>query len=970
MRSILLLLLILPLVLSSPSLKTPLPSPIITQKESIRLHLSDYFDGYNLSYSLNKSDPFVNYLSLNQSLNLLKTSNFSPSPASFFKYQIEKNLDNSWSGNFYTLQANSSLNTTTLLINNISSTGEILLIKNLSLPYFCYDVVRIQTSLIIDCRDLANAQNDIFLLLDLNNPETKRTIINNTLAVSLEATVIRNLLVLKSETSLIYLLRAPVGLDNGFIDVFLFWNNTVQSGFLPIDRFSLGLDSLRVDDWVEYGHEVFLLNEGKEVVRFGWSVEDRVEVKKVDVGQGGMPIGKIKVFNSPLEGLRLLAVSLESAFVFDWSEPTNAFMIEKYETTLSSLKNIDFCESFILIHGKLSITSGINSPSSYNSYVLKVLSRRSYLESSTFAALPSSPSAIFTYDPSSDRVVIIDGSSFSIFSIDKPFLLISASDAKPGLRDFIINVTSTREDLSESQIFGLRINILEEKSQGVLIKNLTQDDLNVFSTFPNEIELDLNTYFSGPNLTYNISFQQSTANLPSNSAKKDDPKGFLLPNSEAKVSNTTSNDVFQPIWAVKKINQTELNITGLSSADLKNLTFSKLVVHPLNSSNSAWFVQSNGYLFLLEGSKEGFHCKGNTSVGFEGNKIKRLEVIENEGNVWIGVQVAILDWSVFFYDFQKLALVKTVQLNKTLVQETIADFTVVNFHIYLVLANQKIIRVVNLIKEDFSSNSVIIDAKLVAQPLFIPSKISTVESIPNVVFVVADGAVHMINVAFVEFNYLHYYGSINDEMFPTANISLSSTSLIAISSTVIREFSISDVNNIYKRKDYNLYGFSVEGAIDSAGSIFSTFGKKDGKREALIFDSGRPSNEALYGGISIEGEGVNLALINDSPAQILLTSDFGARSFLIYPNPILVVDSFFANLTSPNQTIVTSFNITAQNIFSKSLLIFTLTNWNTYINFTVTLNETLLDRSSLFKIPSGNSSFTFSPSRHMLDSTV
>lgn len=964
MRSFLLLLL-LPLLLSSPSLKTPLPSPIVSQNESTRLHLSDYLDGYNLSYSLNASDPFAKYLSLSQSLNLLKTGSSSDKPAPFSKYQIEKNLDNSWSGNFYTLQANPSLNSSIILINSIASTGEVVLQKNLSLPYFCYDVVRIQGYLIVDCRDLSNAQNDIFMLLDLTNPDTQRTIINNTLAVNLENRISRNLLVQQSSTSLYYLLRTPIGLDNGFIDIFVFWNNTLQIGFLPIDRFSLGLDSLRVDDWVGYGHEVFLLNGGKQVVRFGWSVEDRVEVKKVDVGQGGMPVSKIKVFNSPLEGLRLLAVSLESAFVFDWSEPTNAFMIEKYESTLSSLKNIDFCESFILIHGKLTITAGVNSPSSYNSYILKVLFRRSYLEGSTFAALPSSPSAIFTYNPSSDRVLLIDGSSFSIFSIDKPFLLISASNAKPGWSEFILNVTSVREDLVESQTFGLKVQIIEEKNQGVLVKNLTQDDLGVFSTFPNEFQLDLNNYFSGPNLTYTVSFQQSNPSIISTSTPQPEspPKSFLNPNTNPRTSNTTSNDVFEPVWAIKKINQTDINITGFNPADLKNLLFSKLVVHPLNSSNSVWFVQlANGSLFLLEGSQMVFEKKEERSIDLLGKKIKRIEVVKNEGDVWFGLQLETLDWSVYFYEFQKLNLIKTVQLNNSLVQESIADFTVVNFHIYLVLANQKIIRVVNLAKNDFSSSFVNIDGKLVPQAFFTPRKILTIDSIPNVVFVVSDGAVHIINVAFVVFNYLHYYGAINDDLFPSANILLSSRSLIAISSSVIREFSISDFTNIYKRKDYNIYGFSIEGAIASAGSLFSTFGKKDGKREALIFDSGRPSNEALYGGIPIEGEGVNLAFIDDSPSQILLTGDFGARSFLIYPSPILVVDSFFANLTSPNQTIVTSFNITAQNIYSKSLLTFTLTNWNTYINFSVTLNETLLDTSSFLKVPSGNSSFTFSPS--------
>ena len=658
MRSLLLLLLLARL-LSSPSLKTPLPSPIVSQNESTRLHLSDYLDGYNLSYSLNASDPFSKYLSLSQSLNLLKTGSSSDKPAPFSKYQIEKNLDNSWSGNFYTLQPNSTLNSSILLINSIASTGEVLLQKNLSLPYFCYDVVRIQGYLIVDCRDLSNAQNDIFMLLDLTSPDTKRTIINNTLAVSLETRVSRNLLVQQSSTSLYYLLRTPVGLDNGFIDIFVFWNNTLQIGFLPIDRFSLGLDSLRVDDWVGYGHEVFLLNGGKEVVRFGWSVEDRVEVKKVDVGQGGMPVSKIKVFNSPLEGLRLLAVSLESAFVFDWSEPTNAFMIEKYESTLSSLKNIDFCESFILIHGKLTITAGVNSPSSYNSYIVKVLSRRSYLESSTFAALPSSPSAIFTYNPSSDRVVIIDGSSFSIFSIDKPFLLISASSAKPGWSEFILNVTSVREDVTESQTFGLKVHIIEEKSQGVLVKNLTQDDLGVFSTFPNEFQLDLNTYFSGPNLTYAVSFQPSNPSISTTPQPENPPKGFLNANPDPKISNTTSNDVFEPIWAIKKINQTDLNITGFNPTDLKNLLFSKLVVHPLNSSNSAWFVQlANGTLLLLEGSKMGFEKKEGRSIDLLGKKIKRIEVAENEGDVWIGLQLETLDWTVFFYEFQKLNLIR------------------------------------------------------------------------------------------------------------------------------------------------------------------------------------------------------------------------------------------------------------------------------------------------------------------------
>ena len=966
MRSLLLLLL-LPLFLSSPFLKTPLPSPIVSQNESTRLHLSDYFEGYNLSYSLNQSDPFLKYLSLSQSLNLLKTATFSDKPLQFSKYQIEKNLDNSWSGYFYTLQANSSLNSSILLINNIASTGEVSLIKNVSLNYFCYDVLRIQGYLIVDCRDLANAQNDVFLILDLTDPDTKRTLINNTLAVSLESSVSRNLLVLQSSTSLYYLLRTPVGLDNGFIDIFVFWNNTLQSGFLPIDRFSLGLDSLRVDDWVGYGHEVFLLNGGKEVVRFGWSVEDRMEEKKVNVGQGGMPVSKIKVFNSPVEGLRLLAVSLESAFVFDWNEPTNAFMIEKYESTLSSLKNIDFCESFILIHGKLSITAGLNSHSAYNSYVLKVFSRRSYLESSTFVALPSSPSAIFAYNPSSDRILLIDGPSFSIFSIDKPFLVISASNAKSGWWEFVVNVTSIKEELAESQTFGLKVNVIEKKSQGVLVKNLTQDDLGVFSTFPNEFELDLNAYFSGPNLTYAVSFQQSSANIVNSKNETEHvSKGFLNSKTDLKVDNTsnaTSDNVFEPVWAIKKINQTDVNITGLSSADLKNLSFSKLVVHPLNSSNSVWFVQvSNGTLFLLEGSKGSFKGKGARSIDLLGKKLKRLEVVENEGNIWIGFSLETLNWSVSFYDFQKLTLVKRVQLNETLVPETISDFTVFNFHIYLVLANQKIIRVVSLAKDDFSSSTINIDSKLVPQTSFTPTKISIVDSIPNLVFVVSDGAVHIINVAFVAFNYLHYYNSITDSLFPSANILLSSTSLIAISSSIIREYSISDVTNIYKRKDYNLYGFSVEGAISSAGSLFSTFGKKDGNREALIFDSGRPANEALYGGIPIEGEGVNLALIAGFPAQILLTGDFGARSFLIYPSPILVVDSFFANLTSPNQTIVTSFNLTAQNIYSKSLLTFTLTNWNTYINFSVTLNETLLDTSSLLKVPSGNSLFTFSPS--------
>jgi len=935
--------------------------------------LNSYFSGYNLSYSLSANPPA--FLSIVPSLNLATGS--SSSLPSFFinKYLIGRNIDGSWGSSIVALDSQNAflyVGTIDPTINVPSFTKGVGLINSTSSwnNLTCFDLAQLTYDLVaVDCRNVSGATySDVIVLANIHT--IAALVYYNYQLVVPSSNTNRNLRVYNSSKGYTYLLRAQFAVNNvrennSYVEVFI-WNAASSSlnQLAPIDRDSLNVMSFSLTDMQVYGQNLFLVNGNTAVSRVQFVVPDVLTVNNYAVTE---TMTNVYVYYSQNAGLQVLFGSDKNLYIIDWNDPANPYLLEKYQAYNNHIDKIAFCEDVVIFQGHL-----VPMDSTSQSYLINIYKRGQYGIDQTFISLDYSkmPNSLFDYDPINDLLMIFDATNnYNLYSIRQPMVVLNTNNVNPGFN------TTESFPISCTMFYNSTYNVTIQSSLNISLlptnTSIYPNFLNTPATnysvaYPGDLEIQLSDYFIGPDLSYSFVFGVGVEQPKKVKTADPNNHGFL------KLSNSSSNSTpnvtpnvtpnatpnATPNFLIRKVNDLNLSLSSLVGLQPENISFVHFDTHPVTGA-LLWFLQKNDNLTLFTlrcAANETYvglpNCSAPRIINFTAN-INELHVVANASLTWFGVRLVGNDSNIQFWDFESLSNAFNVTLVAT---ETLYSFSVIDFNIYLVLKELKLVRIVPLPSTSYGSTAAIfnIDSTYLNNhgvPYGLISAVIYSPAYENMIVVQTDISVNVLDITFLSSGSVRFLKSIQSNATKqltgnNAKVFINEYVLIIAGDTpsIIEEWSINDLGNIYLKRTYPLYGYTLNFTNNNSiiGSNVSpllyVLANISDQSVVLAYDSSKPSPSVLFAVIPLGSNVTNVVIqtqgLTNDKLGVFYNNTF--KQLEIFNNPVASLASYFNGSTQTDESALLYLNISVTNSFTKGTLnaSFIITNLNTRVNFT------------------------------------
>jgi len=481
-----------------------IPELPITLNETKEILLNEYFEGFNLEFSV--SPEFQSFISVPSKLELIaKGASLVPKEALPKQGFMESFPNGSWKS------------------MNVLGQNGILYVADLesqtSVPRFskqipfgkplletCFNLIKITSDIVlIDCSEKTYLKN-IFYFVNLTDGHVKSQ--ENQLFVITEIKG-RNLRIFATSDGIQYILRCSfhnqvgeAASNNTYIEVFrLFSDPTSLELTSIIDRTNFLADSFSISDLAIFNEKIFVLEKSNALYRIKLSKEFQISYSKLSLSRDTNKILLWLLNNrnptiEQFESIRIVLANDREFIEIDWTEPDKPLFLMRYATSY-----FDPIYKFYMDNDLWITHHYLNENNSY----LEICPKQTKIIDNAFQIinLQDFTNSTFEYNPLDRHFLIINDTYSELYRINEHKLIISPKDVAPGLQNFNLKIISS-EPLSSEKIeknFLITLRILNENDTEIYT-TATGRKMNFKCVFPGDCTIPIYEYFAGHNLAY------------------------------------------------------------------------------------------------------------------------------------------------------------------------------------------------------------------------------------------------------------------------------------------------------------------------------------------------------------------------------------------------------------------------------------------------------------------------------------
>ena len=940
-----------------------IPPFYITPDETQQLHLNNFFSGYNLQYSLlyNASNCLPS-LEISQSYRLLSESNTINLSSKGFIWSFYKDNSN-FKRKIVGLDKINNVVLTADLELGSNLTNFILFANlsqyNLSCQHFI--TFKNQTLLGVYCL----AQNTTEYLFLYNRSNQTQYLGGPFSFQNSQPKNKSNIRFVFNEGDAFYFIRfwlSPA--SNSSFEVWIY-NNTIQNItlFKTLDKSTFGLATMELLDVRVHEGKTFFSEKSARVVMFVLHSSGNIDVYNQ---YSVIPINKIWIYEYGLITkslyIAMISVGYDYILIGNWTDPNNPILLERYSILpiYNDLYYISFNEDFLIYYAKRD----------NNSQYFTVYKRGQKLLKNIYMDIRfegNQTSTLFEFIPETNNLVVFTGSILRNYLLYDPILKINVSN---------ITLADSYDDckaqiLINSSYPGLSPNYSETN---ITIKILNSDDTNLYTLkeetrnhsyidYPGQVEFDLDQYYVGPNITYKLTWWEHDNNSSKASQVPPPPPNFL---SNPDLEDDGTEDVEpaklqSPLFRINKINQLMIDSLQTLQIDPTNIIYQNMVSSPLNISILIWFLQVSNYtLYVVQCKVQNIEnspvCGVQGNINSLGALIVNMTLAYKENLLWFAIKLETNLYDIQFFNTATLKKLDITLPIGTDVTNQVQDFTIMDFKIILCQPLRKTIVIIDL----NAPNSILFsfdDGFMKANynySYFSPMRVKSQYFHKNILFVSDKVSVFIIDISNVFEGEIIIIKKIESRATKKLGnslyyLSISKKTLLILSKypETIEEYSLSNYNLIYKRKDFPLYNFSIVLSPNSfdfndfevdGGFLFIHAFDQNSNAYILIYKTAAIAHNVLYGIIPlntkfplvyVQTAGINtmyLAIIN-SPSILF---------YQVYRNATLIMN-LLEIIVEKIKNDQMNFNITINNTFKPSSvnISYQLTTWDSGVNISL-----------------------------------
>jgi len=914
----------------------------ISPKESQQFHLNNFFSGYNLIYSLSyNASACQPILEISQTMRLLSESNTSLTSENFI-WSFYKDISNfkrkilgldKKKNQVFTADLELGTNLTNFnLFQDLSS-------YNASCQHFI--TLKNHSLMGVLCIDEKNNNELLFMYNLANSSETLGGPFSFENTQNKSNSDVR---LVFNENDAFYIIRYWIyPINSSVIEVWVYNLTMKTMTFIEnLDKNTFNLETVEIQilDLRVYDGEVFFTEKvNTRIVRFRYHSGGKIDVSNRD---SLIPINKIWIyeygFSTPSLYLSLTCIDYSFILIVNWTDIKNPLLLERYAILpiYQELMYLNFNEDFLMYYAKRNNVTNYFTAYRRGQKLLKNI----YLD----LQFQGSNNTLFEFIPETNNLIIFSGSKLSNYLLYDPILKINATN---------VTIADSYDDCNVTLFVNSSYPELPEnytqKNYTLTIKLINSMDTNLYSIvdetkprsyidYPGQIQFNLDQYYVGPNISYHLSWLDGSQNVSQTNQAQ--APFFLAVDNDDDLADLAPAPLESPLFRINKINQLEYSLKDIQDQiDPSSIIFQNMVSSPLNSSIIFWFVQVSNYtVFVTQCEVDNFGnspiCDIQGNISTLGALIVNLSLAYKENELWFALKLDSNMLDIQFYDMFNLT-----QLNIELPigndeMNQVFDFTIMDFKIVLCFALSKTIWIIDLNSWDtvlFSFNNSFMNEKY-GYSFFSPMRVKSQYFHKNILFIVDKVSVFIIDISNV------YEGEIiiikqitSDATKKLGNslyyLAISQNTLLIISKypDTIEEYSLSNFNLIYKRKEYPFYNYSIilkPYSFDfndfdcNWGFLFIQAVDQNQNAVILIYKSAVIAHDVLYSIIPLNTKFPQIFVQTTGVSTMYLTiiNNTNILFYEIYRNATLIMNLLEMTVEkfTNNQL---NFNITIRNTF-------------------------------------------------------
>ena len=283
-----------------------------------------------------------------------------------------------------------------------------------------------------------------------------------------------------------------------------------------LDRSFLGQTQLAITDFKVYLGDLYILDYHQGLIKFDITPSQQIVISgRYRTDSGFLKFG---IYSDDLNHEFILALANSHAiYEIDWTNQISPKVITKYSLMSGSrVDSVQVNNKFVVVQAEANVTSSHGFALIYNT--TWVFSRNSRTFSHAYVAIPhDSYNTLVAFNMEFSYILTIDEEGLELFQVGIPILGIYPTDNSLLGKEYIFSViaTSTNPVTNESRGCTYTWKSIVVKADNYSLWETGFHPSSVYyANYPGGLEINLNMYVIGPNITYGVEEHTVDGELP------------------------------------------------------------------------------------------------------------------------------------------------------------------------------------------------------------------------------------------------------------------------------------------------------------------------------------------------------------------------------------------------------------------------------------------------------------------------